>query len=287
MGYEVREATAQEITHQLTNISPSDIELGLMIIDESGAAAFRAEPFDSQHLGFRIGRMTGLSAANAAGYDGLIAALLNRTGAAGYRQILRRTGLECREEIWALGRHGFELMDVGVVFGCTFRSIREAPPATDLAIRQATDSDVAAVVAQMLEQPWDSRYEADPTYSLERVRALRSTWLWNSHRGRAAMFLVGVIDGAPAGYVTCLLDAAAERGEIELVGTLPAYRGRRVASRVLEHALAWFSSRVSLVTVRTQATNYAAAALYEKSGFTLHASDVTFRYKFPPTEGTI
>ena len=64
---------------------------------------------------------------------------------------------------------------------------------------------------------------------------------------------------------------------IELVGTLPGFRGRRVASRVLAHAVAWFSRRATTITVRTQATNTAAANLYESGGFTLRGTDLTFR----------
>jgi GNAT superfamily N-acetyltransferase len=129
----------------------------------------------------------------------------------------------------------------------------------------------------MLEQPWGSRYEADPAYDPAHVRQLRERWLWNSHRGRAAAILVGDVDGQPAGYATCVIDARSGHGDIELVGTLPQFRGRRIGLRLIEHAVAWFSTRTRKVTVRTQATNFPAAALYEKSGFTLDFSDLTFR----------
>ena len=129
----------------------------------------------------------------------------------------------------------------------------------------------------MVLEPWASRYEADPAYAPTRVRELRSRWLSNSHRGRAQAFFVGMLDGQPAGYVTCNVDGRTGIGEIELVGTLPAFRGRRVASRVLEHALGWFGTRTSLVTVRTQATNIGAATLYERAASPCSSSDLTFR----------
>lgn len=276
MVHGVREASVQEIARTVPGIRASDLQLAFVLDGEESAAAFKAEPFDSELLGLKIGRITALSARSASSYNTLLSTLLQRVQDEGYAQVLRRTGIERLEEIWALGHHGFELMDVGVVFGRTLSSVLEAAPHADLSIREASDADVQAIVRQMVSDPWGSRYEADPSYSAERVRALRASWLSNSHRGRAA-FLVGVLDRQPAGYVTCLLDTTTRHGEIELVGTLPAHRGRKVASRILEHALAWFSTRASFVTVRTQATNYAAAALYEKSGFTLHASDVTFR----------
>jgi GNAT superfamily N-acetyltransferase len=158
--------------------------------------------------------------------------------------------------------------------------MREAisPPASDdLIVRPSTDADMEAIVAAMVGQPWGSRYESDPAYDAGRIRDLRGRWLWNSHRGRADVVLVGILDGRPAGYVTCRLDRSTGHGEIELVGTLPEFRGRRVASRILAHATAWFSTRATAVTVRTQATNIAAANLYETGGFTLRSSDMTFR----------
>ncbi len=96
------------------------------------------------------------------------------------------------------------------------------------------------------------------------------------------------MEGQAAGYVTCNVDGRTGIGEIELVGTMPAFRGRRVASRVMEHALWWFGTRTSLVTVRTQATNIGAATLYERAGFTLHSSDLTFRAAIrPPHSGSV
>jgi ribosomal protein S18 acetylase RimI-like enzyme len=272
----VREAAAEEVARMLAGLRVSDIHFGL-ISEPDAAVAFKAEPFDSELLGTRIGRIVGLRSGTVSGYDALLSALTGRARETGYAQVLRRTGLDQLTEIWALGRHGFELMDVGLVFGQILKGRLEEPPQRDLTVRHARDSDVETIIERMLQEPWGSRYEADPSYDVERVRALRTRWLRNSHEGRAAAFFVGVIDAEPAGYVTCLLDESERRGEIDLVGTLPAFRGRKVALRIVEHALAWFSGHAGFVTVRTQATNYAAAALYEKSGFTLHAADATYR----------
>ena len=277
MIHEVREASAEEVAARLPEVGISQIDVGLTGAQDDGALAFRREPFDSELFGLQVGRITGLTAPDRIGYENLLSALLDRASHSGYQQILRRTKIDALQENWALTRHGFELMDVGLVFGRPLTGAIEAPRFTDFEVRLATDADVEGIVGSMLDIPWGSRYEADPAYTPEQVRQLRTRWLWNSHRGRAAAFLVGIMDGRAAGYVTCLLDEPARHGEVELVGTLPAFRGRRVASQILAHAVAWFSTRASVVTGRTQATNYAAAALYEKSGFTLYASDVTYR----------
>lgn len=235
------------------------------------------EPFDSEVLHLRIARIKTASSATTVATAAWLEDAAERSRRAGYDQLLCRAALGRLPDIWALERTGFELMDVGVTFARTLRGSIELPDTGDLLVRPSTDDDVREIVRTMVDEPWGSRYEADPAYAPSDVRELRTRWLWNSHNGRADVMLVGVLEGQAAGYVTCRLDKETGHGDIELVGTLPAFRGRRVAARMLQHAIAWFSTRTTLVTVRTQATNYAAAALYERGGFTLHSSDLTFR----------
>jgi GNAT superfamily N-acetyltransferase len=250
--------------------------------DEGSTITFAKEPFDSELFGLQIGRIQTAHASSSAGYRALFESVLSRARAERYDQVLRRTRLENLAEVWALEGTGFELMDVGVTFAQPVAPGRHAPQWPDFRVVPSTDEAVEVIARDMVGTPWGSRYEADPAYAPSDVRELRARWLINSHRGRAQAFFVGTFDGRPAGYVTCLIDKKTSEGEIELVGTLPAYRGRRVASRVIEHALAWFGERCARVTVRTQATNIAAATLYERSGFTLHSCDVTFRANLTP-----
>lgn len=244
-------------------------ELGLAI-------AF--EPFDSEVLRLRIARITSAVAGSAAEYEALFRDAAERLRRDGHDQVLRRAALTQLPEIWGLERAGFELMDVGVTFARALRGAIAPPePEGDFVVRASTRADLEQIAGTMVHLPWASRYEADSAYDPADVRELRRRWLWNSHNGRADAMLVGILEGRPAGYVTCRFDRQTGHGEIELVGTLPEFRGRHVASRIIAHAVAWFSTRATLVTVRTQATNYAAAALYERTGFTLQASDSTFR----------
>jgi GNAT superfamily N-acetyltransferase len=280
----VREARAEEISAWFAGIVPSTVAVGLVLqtspgapLESTGALAFGAEPFDTAVLGLQIGRIASASAPSCGGYGALFAELARRARSDGYVQVLRRTGLENLTEIWALEGAGFELMDVGVTFSRTLRGLIEPAVHEDLTVRPSTDDDIEQIVEAMVRDPWGSRYESDPAYEASRIRELRTRWLWNSHRGRADVVLVGVLDGRPAGYVTCRLDRGTGPGEIELVGTLPGFRGRRVASRVLADSVAWFSTRTTAITVRTQATNIAAANLYESGGFTLRGYDMTFR----------
>jgi ribosomal protein S18 acetylase RimI-like enzyme len=283
-GAEIREARRQEISVLFPDLDPARRAFVLMSGDEQAAVALAREPFDSELFGLEIGRITGARASSAAEYRRLFEAALQRARALGYDQVLRRTAVANLAEIWGLEGAGFELMDVGVTFAQRVGpDMRQAVRHSDLEVALSTDADIEAITRDMLLEPWASRYEADPAYAPDRVRELRSRWLTNLHRGRAQAFFVGTMEGQPAGYVTCSVDSRTGIGDIELVGTMPAFRGRRVASRVLDHALWWFGTRTHLVTVRTQATNIGAATLYERAGFTVHSSDLTFRAALRPS----
>lgn len=241
-----------------------------------GRAKVQLDLFDSEVFERPIWRMTDYVAESPAGQRALLEAAIAAVSADA-AQLLYRTSAENLAEVWALEALGFQLVDVGVTFGLRPTAQVAMPAHSAIAVRAATDDDLAAIVPEMVVQPWGGRLDADPTYTAAQVREHRSRWLWNSHRGRANAFLVGVLDGIPAGYVTCVLDPKAATGDIELVGTLPAFRRMGVASYLVAHAVAWFASRVGTVTVRTQSTNAAAARVYEKAGFTLKSSDLTFR----------
>ncbi|MGH3897229.1 MAG: GNAT family N-acetyltransferase [Pseudonocardiaceae bacterium] len=242
-----------------------------------GRIVLRQDVFDSEVFERKIGRITEARAPLTADYVLLLQSLVEKAQDKGFSQLLRRTGGAERAEAWALERAGFELMDIGVTFGYRLGGIISPPTRADIIVRAATEADITAMINGMMHLPWGSRYESDPAYTPEQVHNLRTRWLWNSYRGRATAVLVGEIEGQAAGFATCVLDEAAGTGDIDLVGTLPSFRGRGAASHLVAHALAWFSSRCRFVTVRTQATNTAAAGVYERAGFTLHSSDITFR----------
>jgi ribosomal protein S18 acetylase RimI-like enzyme len=281
---DIRDATASEIAKRFPGVHAASVGFAL-VAGADAALACAPEPFDSEALALSIARIVHASAPSTAVYQQLFAEAGRRAADQRHDQVLRRTSLQNLQEIWALEHSGFALMDVGVTFALRLDDEIEPVSYEDLLIRASTDDDIREIADLMVREPWGSRYESDPAYEPSRVRELRSRWLWNSHRGRADLVVVGLLEGRPAGYVTCRLDRHADEGEIELVGTLPGFRGRHVASRLIGYSIAWFSTRTRLVTVRTQATNVAAARLYESAGFTLHSSDLTFRLAVPRRTG--
>lgn len=276
-GADLRVLGPDETPALFPHLSGRPLALAMVPTDGVGGIVISHDAFDSEVFERMIGRIIDVRASSAAGFAALFAGASRAAGSAGFQQLLRRTPVSNREEVQALGSSGFELMDVGITFARTVGDLGPPPERPDIAVRPATDDDVTAIADGMLHLPWGSRYESDPTYTAEQVRELRTRWLWNSQLGRADVVLVGVIDATPAAFLTCVVDADHREGDIELVGTLPAFRGRGAASHLLAHALSHFSARADLVTVRTQATNFSAARVYERAGFTMHASDLTFR----------
>jgi ribosomal protein S18 acetylase RimI-like enzyme len=272
---DVRLVSHRALASMFPAIDPSRIDFG--VSSAEGRVALGRDVFDSECLRLAIGRIHEADAPSKEEFRELFASVLTLASSAGYDQVVRRTSTTALQEIWALEATGFELMDIGVTFGRRLSRERDVAPETPgLQVAPATERDVSAIIEAVGREPWGTRYESDPAYNTDGVSRVRAAWLANSHAGRVDAFLVARVDGQPAGYVTCLARDGGT-GQIELVGTLPAFRRRDIASGLLQHSLAWFAARTSMVTVRTQITNVAAARLYERAGFTVHASDMTYR----------
>jgi ribosomal protein S18 acetylase RimI-like enzyme len=257
--------------------APSLADLTVRRGDHLGEVRF--EPFDSELLGLAVGRTHLPAALPRREAQPLLRDVADVAAGAGFDQLIRRVPASSPDDIWSLESTGYELMDVGVTFARRLSGRVTAASTQPVEVRPATSEDVEQLLVTMLDVPWGSRYEADPAYDRDAVRALQARWLRNSLAGRADHVLIGHVGGEPAGYVTCRLVEEHDEtiGEIDLVGTVPAFRGRGVASAIVDHSLAWFSERVDVVTVRTQATNPTAAGVYERAGMTLRHSDLTFR----------
>ena len=239
------------------------------------------EPFDSEVFGRTIGRVVAVDPASSATFDALLRELIVAARDFGFGQLLRRVDTGERPEVWALHHAGFELMDIGVTFSRPPSGSTAAPRGEGVVVRAATQPDVEAIAGDDT-LTWASRYESDPTYSPAQLRDLRRRWIWNSFHARADAFLVAEVDGRVGSFATCIVDPRSRHGDIDLVATLPAFRGRGLAPLVVDHAVAWFSDRADLVSVRTQATNVVAARVYEKAGFTMSSSDLTLRLNLGP-----
>lgn len=238
---------------------------------EGGAISLERVAFDSEIFGFEVARVTGCSASDVEGLAKLHAAAVERAGASGFRHLSRRVLADDYAEIAALERAGYGLVDVGVIFDHDLRGVAPSRLA-ELGVKVADERDIERVVAECASIFRTSRYYHDPAFNAEGADEVHRRWIWNSFRGRADAVLV--LSDASA-FVTCAVDASGT-GNIALFGVAPSAQGRGAGQRLLGGALSWFAERAKRVEVKTQAINYAAARMYERGGFRLFRSELTY-----------
>jgi ribosomal protein S18 acetylase RimI-like enzyme len=191
----------------------------------------------------------------------------------GYRHLSYRVDAKDLPAIWAAERTGLRLMDVAVDLSYRFGSPLSLP---QRAVRAGTPDDVPAMRAMTRGAFGLTRFAVDPFFTPEQVDDFYATWATNLFNGLAEYVVVADIDGQLAGFVSCKLSENGQ-GRIPLVATASQFQRRGIARDLLAAALAWFSDNgCTLAHVKTQAANSAAAALYERAGFTLSHTELTF-----------
>lgn len=162
-------------------------------------------------------------------------------------------------------------------------------------IRLATLED-ASQVREIARTAFSvDRFHSDPFIEPVLADELHAQWGENSVLGKAADAVVVAHEGDRIlGFVTCKVQPGSQDilgskiGTIILVATDNQARGKGLATKMLRFALAWFAKQgCRLVDVGTQASNIAAARLYEGSGFDLRTLSVSLRRGvLIPTEPT-
>jgi GNAT superfamily N-acetyltransferase len=193
----------------------------------------------------------------------------------GYRHVSFRVPAADIPAIWAAERAGLRLMDVALDLRFTFGAT-PLPSPGDRAIRLGVSADIPALRAMTTGAFTLTRFGLDPFFTNSQVDAFYEAWATNLFSGLADVVLVADVDSRPAGFVSCKVTASGE-GRIPLVATSQAFQRRGIARDLIAAALAWFADAgCSVAYVRTQAANNPAVTLYERAGFTVNKSELTF-----------
>jgi len=123
-----------------------------------------------------------------------------------------------------------------------------------------------------------SRFKIDPNLPNELFLKLYRAWIANSvNRSLASRVIVIRSDQQLAGMAT--LGTKNERGDIGLLAVNEKFRGKKIGTKLVHAALAYFiESGFSQAQVVTQKENVPACHLYEKCGF--HQERVENYYHF-------
>lgn len=247
--------------------------VSLRVETDAGELVLERVPFDTEVFGFDVGRIASCRAPSpsAVAFEALHRAGIERARAAGFKHLSRRVLGDDHAEIRGLEAAGHRLVDVGVIFDHDLRGVTPGVPHGD-GVKVATEADIERVVAECAAAFRTSRYYHDPVFTEGGGDEVHRRWIWNSFRGRADAVLVLADVTA---FVTCAVDAAGT-GNIALFGVAPSGQGKGAGQRLLRGALGWFAERAKRVEVKTQAINYAASRMYERGGFRLFRSELTF-----------
>jgi GNAT superfamily N-acetyltransferase len=240
-----------------------------------GAMLIRPDAFDSEVLSAQVGRAALALQQQTIG-PALVSAGTNLARDAGYDYLLAQVDARAWPEVWAFSSQGFRLVDVGVQLE---HDLRHLPPLSDSGapiIDDATDGDVEAMLEKCATIFRGSRFYTDSFYGDDRADELHRRWIRNCYQGRAERFLVARIDDETVGFIACILDRSGDVGTIDLLGVAPGHRRTGVGSRLVAVALRWFGENAKRVSVKSQATNYAATSIYETAGFRLRAAHLGF-----------
>ena len=193
----------------------------------------------------------------------------------GFKHVSVRVEADDIAALWAAERAGLRLMDVAIDLKFTFEA-DPLPRLDEPRVRPASRADIPAMRALTAGAFGLTRFAVDPFFSAEQVDAFYAAWSTNLFSGLADAVFIAEIDGRPAGFASAKLTGDGQ-GRIPLLATARDHQRRGVGRGVLAAALHWFAEqRCSAAFVKTQAANYPAVALYERAGFRVHQSELTF-----------
>lgn len=229
--------------------------------------SFEELAWDSEHFGFKIGRVTQCSAdiperavrwATARSMDCLYLLVDSQDA----------------ETLRAAAAAGFRLVDIRVTLSAGIPSAGH-----QAGIRLAVDDDIRFLSRLAARSHRNSRFYADGRFSQARCDALFAAWIERSCKDRNFAQTVFVADagGEPVGYVTCSIKQGV--GDIGLIAVDESHSGRGLGGELLGQAYEWFRTQGACrVQVVTQGSNVRALRMYERTGFRVENVQLWFHW---------
>lgn len=185
---------------------------------------------------------------------------------------------------------GFHLQDIRITLQHDQPGMISAPGRGSIRVREATPDDLPELEAIAARSYRLTRFYNDPQFGAEQASELYRTWIRNSVNGYANLVLIAELQGKPAGYIACHLEAGQTAGRIGLVAVADNAQGAGLGTILVNQALQWFQQKMaSPVLVVTQGANRGALRLYQRAGFTIHSVSLWYHrwFKYPSEEAAL
>jgi len=161
---------------------------------------------------------------------------------------------------------GFKLVDVTV----TFTAVIHHSPFT-IHHSPSTIQDIKFLKKIAEESFMHNRFFNDPKLPKAKTKLLYAEWVKNACRDKKAKVLVARNkNGAPIGFCICKIARPTKGkpiGYIDLIAVSQKNRKKGIGQDLIKAAFGWFSKRVNIVEIRTQAKNAAAIKSFQRAGF--------------------
>jgi hypothetical protein len=246
--------------------------------------------WDSNHFGVPMGRLNWSDSKESP--DKTVAQAIGQAKKTGLEQLMARAHPSEMEKIHALETAGFQLMDTLMTLAVDLRK-NPPPAADDPSIRSAKPQDIPALTALARtafsdRSIWLDRFHADPRISSEKADALYEEWVRNSvlpESSKASMAdqtFVAEIDGAVAGFLTCVRGSETTYGKVSLNAVNATFRKRGIYRAMIHKSLEWFLKEKSpLVSVRTSIFSIAVQRAWIRVGALPTEVEHTFHWWAP------
>jgi dTDP-4-amino-4,6-dideoxy-D-galactose acyltransferase len=172
----------------------------------------------------------------------------------------------------ALHAAGFYTVDVNVTL-----ELARAPQGlseTAVTVRPFEPPDLDPVLEVAATAFRFARFQLDPLVPAEVSARIKREWARNACLGkRGDRVFVGVLDGAPVGFLAALLVDGGRTAVIDLVGVSDRHQGRHVGGALVAAFVAQYRASCSSLLVGTQVANIPSLRLYQRMGFVVARSE--------------
>jgi len=256
--------------------------------DVLGAVVAEKSAFDTEHFGFGIGKLKRIIVSNdlptshaVLSRDLLLRECPSWMKKANVECMISRVSYDDVFDIAAHERNDFWLADVLLTFHLNTDSakVRSHPRLSDIIVCPVRSDDEAVLMDIARCSLRNDHFHRDPRFPKRKCDELFSRWVYNCCHGLADKVLVATLKDEPVGFIACKIAETenVKHGTIDLIAVSPSYRHKGIGEALVEESVRVFvESGAKSVSVGTQANNIGAVRTYEKIGFRLARTDLTF-----------
>lgn len=275
-------------------IFPSDTKDGaeIHIRLNTGLASigWKTSSFDTRMLGVKAGIVDSIVGFQAdyhsrlSALNILVDALMANTAEHGIEFLSARVPEGALSAAHALENYGFRVVECLVSLVCETPKLYERRALQGFITRGYTDELDRAMVLDIGDKVFTTnRIHVDPHFPDGVANAFRKEWVKNNLDGRADYTYIAKETLKPnpdvVGFL-CLKDNNGFGiGKIDMVGVRKDMQNKGLGGQLVASAINYFIEKgTSGIEASTQAKNYPAIAMYQRAGFKITGSSLTFHW---------